>query len=288
MSSPRPLNYDQGSLSWHAHRLGDHERGATLREESLRLFRASEDKQGLAQTLIMLGSDAQQQGDYRQAATYLEEALILLRESGVKWNLGVLLMELGGVVRTRGDYAGAEAYLTECLTLFQELGFSDGIIAGHCYLGEVATARGEFERAAAWFQQGLAQCGDGEQQKVHLPQYLNGLGNVARLQGNSRQAIALLGESLAGLREAGVPGLLARVLTDLGHAFLDQGDAARAQTLYQESLGLLVGAKGYKPHAARTLEGLAVAAARQGQPERAARQFGTAAASRERQHPVLC
>jgi tetratricopeptide (TPR) repeat protein len=274
------LAYTLHWLSWHAHRLGDHERGAALREESLRLFRESGDKQGFAQTLIMLGSDAQQQGDFVQAAAYWEEALTLLRELGVTWNLSVLLMELAGVARVRGDYAGAESYLAEGLTLYQELGFMDGIVAAHSYLGEVAAAQGELDQAAAWFQRGLALCGDDERQKVHLPQYRYGLGNVARLRGDYRRAIALFEESLTEIREAGVPGPLARVLTDLGYAVHDQGDAARAQALYRESLALL-GSKGYKPHIARNLEGLATVSARHGQPERAARQFGVAAALRD-------
>jgi hypothetical protein len=70
------------------------------------------------------------------------------------------------------------------------------------------------------------------------------------------------------------------VLTDLGHALRDAGEAARALALYRESLTLL-GVAGYKPHLIRNLEGMAAVAALQGQPECAAQLFAAAASSRD-------
>ena len=70
------------------------------------------------------------------------------------------------------------------------------------------------------------------------------------------------------------------MLTDLGHALRDAGEAERALALYRESLALL-GVAGYKPHLIRNLEGMAAVATIQGQPEHAAQMFAAAAAARE-------
>jgi non-specific serine/threonine protein kinase len=274
------LAYTLHWLGWHAYRLGESARGAVLREESLRLFRVSGDKQGFALVLSVLGSDAHEQSDYPKAVAYWEEAQALFRELDIPWNLAMLVVSLGEVALVRGDYAGARAHYEEGLRLIQELGLPDGIIAGHCYLGEVAAAQGELERAEAWFQQGLALGQNIDRSKQHIPPCLQGLGNVARLQGDYRQAIAWLEISVAGFREIGVSGLLARSLTDLGHATRDAGDSVRALTLYRESLTLL-GEGGYKPHIIRNLEGAAAVAAMQVRPERAAHLLSGAASLRE-------
>lgn len=274
------LAYALHWLSWHAYRLGDTARGAALREESLHRFRTSDDKQGFAVVLSVLGNDAHVQSDYPRAAAFWEEAQALFRDLGIPWNRAMLVLNLGEVALVRGDYNGAQAYYQEGLTLLQELRNIDGIIACHCYLGEVAAAQGELEQARVWFQQGLALCQDIDQSKKHVPTCLQGVGNVARLQGDSRQAAAWLEPSVAGFREVGLSGPLALALTDLAHAVRESGDAERALILYRESLTLL-GVAGYKPHVIRNLEGLAAVAAIQGQPERAAQLFAAAASARE-------
>jgi predicted ATPase/DNA-binding XRE family transcriptional regulator len=280
------LAYALHWLSWHTYRRGDSVRGAVLRKESLQLFRASGDKQGFALVLSVLGNEAHEQSDYPRAMAYWEEAQALFRELNIPWNLAMLLVSLGEVALVRSDLARAQAYYTEGLTLLQELGQPEGIIASHFYLGEVATAVGEFDQAITWFQRGLALCQDmeGVRNNEHTPVGLQGLGNVARLQGDCRQAVAWLEASVAPLREISVSGpgksYLPRVLTDLGHALRDAGEAERALALYRESLALL-GVAGYKPHLIRNLEGLALVAAMQGQPEHAAQLFAAAASARD-------
>jgi tetratricopeptide (TPR) repeat protein len=274
------LAYALHWLSWHAYRVGDSARGAALREESLHRFRTSGDKQGFAVVLSVLGNDAHGQSDYARAAAFWEEARDLFKELGIPWNRAMLALNLGEVALVRGDYVAAQAHYQEGLTLLQEIRSIDGIIACHCYLGEVAAVQGELEEAMAWFQQGLALCQNLDQSKKHVPSCLEGLGNVARLRGDHRQAVAWIEAALQGFREVGLPGPLARALTDLGHAVCAAGDGDRALTLYRESL-MLLGAGGYKPHLIRNLEGVATIAATQGRPERAALLFACAASARE-------
>ena len=73
---------------------------------------------------------------------------------------------------------------------------------------------------------------------------------------------------------------IAYVLHLTGHAVRLQGDLERAVGLYRESLALF-GAVGDKWVATECIEGLALIARAQGNPERVARHLGAAEAARE-------
>jgi hypothetical protein len=100
------------------------------------------------------------------------------------------------------------------------------------------------------------------------------------------RAVALHEEALVVLREFGGPWTTAVTLGCLGNVVLEQGDVARAEHLFRESLALswdlddrwIVG---------QTLTSLAVSAERRQQPQRAARLIGTVDAVCDRIHAPL-
>ena len=71
-------------LGWIAEPQGDYERAREAYEESLELYRSSNDKRGVANMLGDLGSLALDRGDYEVATSLLEESLTLHRELGSK------------------------------------------------------------------------------------------------------------------------------------------------------------------------------------------------------------
>jgi tetratricopeptide (TPR) repeat protein len=102
---------------------------------------------------------------------------------------------------------------------------------------------------------------------------------MAQFQGDLARAAALHEEGLALFQELGDTAGVARSLNYLATVAQEQGDLTRAAALYEKSLAL-DRALGYPESIVCALEGLAATAVA-GQPARAARLFGVAAALRE-------
>ncbi len=106
------------------------------------------------------------------------------------------------------------------------------------------------------------------------------LGIYAHLQGDYARANALYTESLALLREVGDAHGVRSQLANLANVARDLGDFERAGRLHRESLTISIDLHDTSGFA-ECFEGLAVVAAGQGQLERAARLFGAAEMLRE-------
>jgi len=94
-----------------------------LNEESLAIGRELGDENLIALSLNSLGETLRIQGDYRAARELYEEALTLNRRSGNQQRLSLNLVNLGLVAYQNGDYEAARAYLNEALTLAQKLDY---------------------------------------------------------------------------------------------------------------------------------------------------------------------
>ena len=109
------------------------------------------------------------------------------------------------------------------------------------------------------------------------------LGRVARAAGDDMQASRLMAESLALYRTVGDQKYVGGLLLDLGRTAHSHGDDTWAALLYRESL-LLWEELGSTVEICDCLEGLAGSALVAGQPQRAVRLLGAAAALREACH----
>jgi tetratricopeptide (TPR) repeat protein len=114
--------------------------------------------------------------------------------------------------------------------------------------------------------------------RVGIAISLGNLGEIARLQGELTQALALHEEGLALQRDLGDRHSLALSLLNLGAVADDLGDRERAAALYEESL-LLSREIGARDRQAEGLERLAWLTA-SGWPQRAAQLGGAADALR--------
>ena len=74
-------------LGWIAEPQGDYERARVAYEESLRLYRSSNDERGAANALGDLGSLALDRGDYEQATSLLEKSLRYIESWAAKRRL---------------------------------------------------------------------------------------------------------------------------------------------------------------------------------------------------------
>jgi tetratricopeptide (TPR) repeat protein len=87
-------------------RVADLCEAASLGEESLELFRALEDRAGIATVLSNLGEVAEEEGEYGKAAAFYQESLDLYRDLGEKRGIALLtgrLKHLKGPGRLRAS-----------------------------------------------------------------------------------------------------------------------------------------------------------------------------------------
>jgi non-specific serine/threonine protein kinase len=152
-------------------------------------------------------------------------------------------------------------------------------------LGLVAIYRGDFPKAQSYFEQNLETwraLGD----KLGMAQSLNNLGLALRYQHEYERAAEVFEECLALDRELQDQYGVAAGLHNLGQMAHHRDDDVRAHKLLAESL--LIGQQiGDRPNISARLADLAGVWVTQGQPERAARIYGAAAALREKVHATM-
>jgi tetratricopeptide (TPR) repeat protein len=186
---------------------GDRAAARSACEKSLALFQELGNKDGMAQSLIMLGDIVAFQGDdvsarslYAAARSACEESLVILHERGDKWRLARSLNTLGELVRTEGDYAAARSFYEQSLTLRRELGDEWGVANSLINLGYVACSQGDYRHAATLIGECLPLCqkpGD----KRGISYCLALLARVTGDTGQPERAARLFGAAEA-LREA--------------------------------------------------------------------------------------
>jgi predicted ATPase/transcriptional regulator with XRE-family HTH domain/Tfp pilus assembly protein PilF len=233
----------------------------------------------LARALSAAGILAVEQGDYAQAERYSEHSLRLYRELGDMSGSSGALTLLGSVALRRGNYPAATAWFSQSLELRMELGDPYPIAAALNNLGIVAREQGNDVEATELYQRSLdIKRQLGNTRSIALA--LNNLGDVAYDQGAYAQAQALFQESLGLFEQLDEKWGIALLRTNLGNVIQAQGDHLAARQHYAQSLALYR-EMGTTPDISECLEGLAVGALAQREPERAASLYGAAAALRE-------
>ncbi|HEY2593935.1 MAG TPA: LuxR C-terminal-related transcriptional regulator [Chloroflexota bacterium] len=185
----------------------------------------------------------------------------------------------GGLAHGRSDYDQATRLMHQAMRAFERLDDQRGL--GWClhFLGHVARARSELPQAEDLLEGSIAAFrGVGDEISVILP--LAALGFTVCLLGDPSRATELCEEAVHLARETGASGRLALALiyqgqvaslldrpTPAANAFLEGLRVARE---WDSAWGM-----------AECLEGLAVVASGEGQPERAARLLGAAARLRQ-------
>jgi non-specific serine/threonine protein kinase len=181
-----------GLLAWYQ---GDYGRTDTLCREGLVLYRALDDKHGMAESLQTLGMVAWLLGDYQQAAAHHSEALALRKELGDQVGIASSLGSLGVVARYQGDYDRAVALYEESLSLRRAARDKVGIALSLLTLGVVAVHRGDPHRARAMLEESQSlfqEVADAQ----GLANVKKSLGDLARYQGDLDRAVATYVESL--------------------------------------------------------------------------------------------
>ncbi len=218
-------------LGWIAEPQGDYERARTAYEESLRLYRSSNDKRGVANALGDLGSLALDRGDYEEATSLLEESLALHRELGSKEEVVGVLNGLGVLASANGDREQSISFFSEALALSRGTGNvrMNAVSLGN--LGITMLVHGDTEQAAVLLEEGLALFRDiGDSSNIAIGLMHSAL--AALIQGDHERVKSLSQESLKLLQKAEdkqhIPDCLEIMAGEAGA----QGQAQRAARLW--------------------------------------------------------
>jgi predicted ATPase/class 3 adenylate cyclase/DNA-binding CsgD family transcriptional regulator len=255
---------------------GDFAGAEELFGESLAMFRELGNKQGIADTLNMLGHVGCLRCKYAEARSVIEECLVLQRELGSQEEgMAWALSNLAAIAIEQGDYAVGRSGAEEGLKLFRE-GGNNGAYAYLRLVGAVFR-QGDLARADMLAKECLASCQE-EGDKDDIAQALDLLGQITLYQGDGITARSLFEESLAIRQELESPWLIATSLCRLASVSAIQGEQTAARTLYEQSLAIVT--EENKLLLANSLEGLAGVLV---EPELtwAARLWGAAEALRE-------
>jgi predicted ATPase/DNA-binding XRE family transcriptional regulator len=225
------------------------------------------------------------QGDVARAQPLAESALALMRQLGVETDIARSLVVLGDIVQTRGDFGAARRYFDEACTVSRQSGATVVLISALHYLSGDALAAGDYERARAHVDECLALAREAGYPRG-VARALWALGSICYLEHDAYAARLHLEASIAAASELNDKWDTAQASAWLCHLAADEGLHAASASLLRQTLelGQQVGDSGT---ICSFLEGAAHLAAAAGQPERAMRLAGAAAAQREAIDSVL-
>lgn len=170
-------------------------------EESLAHFRQTNDADGIASTLSVLGLVVREQGDVTRAQAMAEESLARFREQDGRFSVPWCLCTLGELAMMQGKGQQAKEYLEESLRLFQEIGDEVGIGWVHNHLGHVAQMEKDYIQAQALHEASLVDFHNRDSNGVAWAH--SSLGQIAYAQGNLSCALSHYRMSLQLFRELG-------------------------------------------------------------------------------------
>ena len=189
------------------------------------------------------------------------------------------LAAAGGLADNQGDYTALRIYCDEALEIKRATGDKSGIPGICMLLAKASTDADDFEGAHKLLDEGLANALETDNRHgvaiIH-----NGLGELARLEGNYAEAQPHYEHCLAAFRETENKQGMAFSLHNLAYVWLRDGRVAEAEANFKEGLAIFR-ELGNRLGIDMCAVGLAGVAATRGEPVRAARLTGLAEAQLE-------
>jgi adenylate cyclase len=248
-------------------------------QDALTQAAALGDERARAQCQLAVAELLRKRGSYHEAGQWLRMAQQACEALDDEAGVGQVLHTAGTLAAQQGNYDQARALYEQSLTIRQRLNDQPRIAALLSNLGIVARYQGDSAQARALYEESLRlrrEVGD----KLMISVSLNNLGNLYLDLNDLARAHGLLEEAVAIRREVGDRMATANSLNNLGNVARAQSDFASAQALYHESLDINR-ELGERWAIAYLLEDFGGLAALEGQPARALRLVGAAAALRE-------
>lgn len=231
--------------------LGNYQQAHVDFENSVTLWRALGDRQGLAVALrefCGLLTLADQQSTAQECG---EESVALWRTMGSPWDLALALDNLAFAVAAQGDRGRARVLFEEELVLFEAVGDAWGQGTALNGLGCLAGQQGDDVTARIHFTKALALRRT-EAEKFTLAEALTLLGEVTQRLGEWETASKLYHECLLVAHDNGSRAVFAHVLHQLGTLAQAQNQIQRAVCLFASAAALCTSAGGLGSHTTTT------------------------------------
>ena len=248
-------------LLWFWYRRGYLQEGRVWSEQ---VMRATERVGGLpyGMALNTAGLMALWLGDLDVAGERIAAAMRLAEQADFPLGISMGHFSYGINLINRGRDRESYAHLTQAAEMFDETDSAWDKVNTLVHLANAALGLGETAQAKAWLSQALPQAESiGDPWQIALA--LNNVGEIARAEGDYERAGRYYERAEALYREADALGDHARLVHTLGYVALHDGDAARAEGLFHDSLAAFR-RLGNKRGMAECLGGLAATAAVRG------------------------
>ncbi len=164
---------------------GDHDRARELSAQTLELYRALDDRQSEAQSLIDLGRLALTSGDLGAARTQCDQAREIANVLGNRQLEGLEARLRGAIVAREGDLEEAEVLFRRALELAREVGHDSQAVTVAIDLSGLLIDRGDVAGASE-LAAGLRSFADGS-----YPPAMLVLARLQAAEGRPAEALAL-------------------------------------------------------------------------------------------------
>ena len=221
-----------GGLAFLYLSLGDKANGERSAEESVALFRQSEDKDGLAYSLVILALVLEFLGGHLQAKAALMESVAIARSENNAFVLSSALNNLARLtVGLRGDLDAAERYADEAIRISQQAGIEWTAAVAFEVKSIIAVQQKDYQEARVWIEKALSAY-----RETGAPfNVLMGKSTWAHLErqlGNYATALDIYRETIVDFRDVGHMGAVAHQLECFGFIALAQNCPERALQLF--------------------------------------------------------
>jgi tetratricopeptide (TPR) repeat protein len=215
-------------------RLGEYEAAETTLAESVQLFQAVEDKQGIADALNIMAL-AVGMNEYDRSLEIHERCLAIRREIGDRWGIVASLQTMATLKVNQGRFRDAQTLCREALALQGGAGGDDSRAAILYALGAATAGLGEYAAGQAILQECVTLCRAIQNPRL-MGWALHELAAVAYTQGAYAESERLNTESLALFVAQGARPGIAHAHARLGRDAHRAGRYHEAGRLYRQAL----------------------------------------------------
>jgi tetratricopeptide (TPR) repeat protein len=212
--------------------LGDNANAKRVAQESVALYRQSQDRRGLAFALVILAYPLEFLGERVQAEAALHESYSIAQAEGDTYVICRSLNRLARViVALYHDLDLAQRYMEESLRLAREAGLRSQEAQAAETLGLIASHRNNYDTARLHLKESMRIYDEiGSYFNVILEK--SNLAHLERKLGNTAEALNYYRETIVGFRDIGQTGAVAHQLECFGFIALTLNQSERALQLF--------------------------------------------------------